>query len=79
MNLVMGGFILFALAGVGRYEAVEKLDGKTRCEAMAWQATMKLRKHSKIDVDGNYLDNGMPAYLCVRQKMHFPPADAKGR
>jgi hypothetical protein len=79
MSPVMGGFILFALTPAGRYEAIEKFSDKTKCESIAWQATLKLRKESKFDSDGHYVENGMAAYLCVRQTMHFPPANEKRR
>ena len=77
MNPIIGGFVLFMFTSPGSYDQVEQFQDKTRCDTRAWQETLKLRRNFKIDTDGYYVDNGMPAFICVRQK-GIPPKKEKG-
>jgi len=73
MNPLLGGFVLFVLTSAGSYDPVETFPFKHQCDTAAFQARLKLMKTVRLDTDGYYRENGMPAYLCIGQRMHFPP------
>lgn len=68
MSPLLGGFVLFALTTFGSYVQVETFRSKTECNLKLKQEVLKHRKQHQFDLDGHSHENGLPAFLCVRQK-----------